>query len=206
MLAKFYSSADCSTTVWRIPIRFAGGYWARRQLGNGIRDVPVASKPRISLKGVLGTILAKLYSIADCSTTTSPIPIRFAGGCWAWRQLHAGIKYVPVASKLRISLTSLKEVLGSMLAEFYSIADYSTTAWRIPILFAEGCWAWCQLHASIRPIPLRSITIKLPLWLREIAGGIPGGIPREIPWGIPGGAMGKPFVRCCLYLVELEIQ
>jgi len=33
-----------------------------------------------------------------------------------------------MASKLRISLTSLEGVLGSMLAEFYSMADYSTTA------------------------------------------------------------------------------
>jgi len=35
---------------------------------------------------------------------------------------------VSVASKLRISLISLEGVLGSMLAEFYSMADYSTTA------------------------------------------------------------------------------
>jgi len=40
-----------------------------------------------------------------------------------------------VASKLRISLTSLEGVLGSMLAEFYSMADYSTTARRIQIRF-----------------------------------------------------------------------
>ena len=42
--------------------------------------------------------------IADYSTTVAGIPILIAGGCWAQCQLHAGIRYVPVASKLRISL------------------------------------------------------------------------------------------------------
>ena len=53
-------------------------------------------------------MLWKFYSMADFSTTVAGIPIRIAGGCWARRQHHAGIKYVPVASKLRISLASLK--------------------------------------------------------------------------------------------------
>ena len=44
----------------------------------------------------------------DSSTMVSGIPIPIARGCWARRQLHAGIRYVPVASKLRISLASLK--------------------------------------------------------------------------------------------------
>ena len=42
--------------------------------------------------------------MADSSPTVIGIPILFAGGYWARCQLHAGIKYVPVASKLRISL------------------------------------------------------------------------------------------------------
>ena len=50
----------------------------------------------------------KFYSMADSSTTVAGIPIRIARGCWARRQHHAGIKYVPVASQLRISLASLK--------------------------------------------------------------------------------------------------
>ena len=49
-------------------------------------------------------------SIADSSTTVRGIPPLFAGGCWARRQLHAGIRYVPVASKLRISLSSIEGV------------------------------------------------------------------------------------------------
>ena len=30
---------------------------------------------------------------------------------------------------------------GSTLAEFYSMADSSTTVTGIPVLIAEGCWA-----------------------------------------------------------------
>ena len=44
--------ADSSTTVIGIPIRIAGGCWARCQLYAGIRDVSVASKLRISLASV----------------------------------------------------------------------------------------------------------------------------------------------------------
>ena len=46
--------------------------------------------------------------MADYSTTVRGILIWIAGGCWARRQLHAGIRYVPVASKLRISLASVE--------------------------------------------------------------------------------------------------
>ena len=57
-----------------------------------------------------GSTLAEFYSIADSSTTILGIPILIAGGCWARRQLHAGIRYVPVASKLRMSVTSVEVV------------------------------------------------------------------------------------------------
>jgi len=109
------------------------------------------------------TKLAELYSIADYSTTTSQIPDMFAGGCWARRQLRNGINYVPVASKPRISPSSVEGVLGTMLAELYWIADSSTTAGRTSILFGGGYWARRQLHAGLRPIPTRSITMKLTL-------------------------------------------
>jgi len=72
-------------------------------------------------------MLAELSSMAEYSTTASRIQIRFAGGCWARRQLRNGIRDVLVASKLRILLTSLERISGSMLAELYSIGDYSTT-------------------------------------------------------------------------------
>ena len=43
---------------------------------------------------------------------------------------------------------------GSTLAEFYSMADPSTTTRGIPIRIAGGCWAECQLHAGIRYVPI----------------------------------------------------
>ena len=64
--------------------------------------------------------------MADYSATACRIPILFAGDCWARRQLHAGIRYVPVASKLRISLASV-EGRHCTMAEFYSMDDSSST-------------------------------------------------------------------------------
>ena len=43
-------------------------------------------------------MLAHFHSMADYSTTVTGIPIPFPGGCWARRQLHAGIRYVPTLS------------------------------------------------------------------------------------------------------------
>ena len=90
--------------------------------------------------------------MADSSTTVLGIPILIAGGCWARRQLHAGIRYVSVASKLRISLASVKG-RHSTLAEFYSMADSSTTVLGIPIPIAGGCWARRRLRNGIRYVP-----------------------------------------------------
>ena len=81
-------------------------------------------------------------SMADSSTTVTGIPILVAGGCLARHQLRNGIRYVSVASKLRISLASV-EVRHSTLAEFYSMADSSTTTAGIPIRFEGGYWARC---------------------------------------------------------------
>ena len=92
--------------------------------------------------------------MADYSTTVAGIPILIAGGCCARRQLHAGIRYVPVASELMKSLSSIEEGLDEGLAEFYSMADSSTTVAGIPILIAGGCWARRQLHAGIRNVPI----------------------------------------------------
>ena len=104
MLADFYSMADYSTTVIGIPIRFSGGYWARRKLHAGIRYVSTLS---ILMELQAGDLQS---SMADYSPTVRAIPIQFAGGRWARRQLHAGIRYVSVASKLRISLGSVAVV------------------------------------------------------------------------------------------------
>ena len=72
-----YSIADPSTTVIGIPIRIAGGYWARRQLHAGIRYVPIGS---ILMELQAGDLK---YSTAGSSTTVRGIPIRFSGGYWA---------------------------------------------------------------------------------------------------------------------------
>ena len=101
MLASFYSMADYSTAVKDIPIRFAGGYWARPHLHASMGYVPMRS---ILIELGAGDLQ---NSMADSSTTVRGIPILFAGGYWARRQLHAGIRYVPIASKLGISLASM---------------------------------------------------------------------------------------------------
>ena len=96
--------ADYSTIVRGIPIRFSGGYWARRQLPPGIRYVPTLS---ILMELQAGDLQS---SMADSSPTFRAIPILFVGGRWARCQLHAGIRYISVASKLRISLASVEGV------------------------------------------------------------------------------------------------
>jgi len=78
--------ADSSTTTVPILDLIAGDRWARRQLRNGIRYVPVASKPMKSLssvQGVSGIKLAIFYLMADISTADQRILILFAGDCWA---------------------------------------------------------------------------------------------------------------------------
>ena len=91
--------------------------------------------------------------IEDYSTTTARIPILLPGGCWARRQLHTGIRYVSVTPKL-MKLLSFVEGVRVALAEFYSMADSSTTAGGIPILFSGGCWACRQLRTGIRYVPI----------------------------------------------------
>ena len=46
--------------------------------------------------------------MADSSSTVRCIPNPIAGACWARSQLHGGIRYVPVETKLRISLASVE--------------------------------------------------------------------------------------------------
>ena len=178
-LGDFYSTANYSTTTGRILILFAGDCWARRQLSNAVRYVSVASKLRKSLssmEGKLGIMLAEFYSTADYSTTAERILILFAGDCWARRWLSNGVRYVSVASKLRKSLSSVEGELGIMLAEFYSMADYSTTAGRILILFVGDCWARRRLSNAVRYVFVAS---KLRSSVSSVVGssvvGVPGG-------------------------------
>jgi len=94
--------------------------------------------------------------MADYSTTTAPILDLIAGDCWARRQLRNGIRYLPVASKPRKSLSSVERIFIVALAIIYSMADYSTTAGRILIPFAGGCWALHQLSNGIRYVSVTS--------------------------------------------------
>ena len=55
-------------------------------------------------------------SMADYSTTARGIPIRFAGGYWARRQLHAGIRYVPTLSIPMELVSALNGVPGGGIA------------------------------------------------------------------------------------------
>jgi len=73
-------------------------------------------------------MLAEFNSMTDYSTTAGWIPILYPGSRWARRQLRNGINYVPVATKPRISLSSVEGGLGTMLADHNSFADSSTTA------------------------------------------------------------------------------
>jgi len=86
--------------------------------------------------------------------------MHFAGGCWARCQLPNGIRYVPVASRPRKSLSSVEGILGIKLAIFYSMADYSTPNGRNLNLFAGSCWDRCQLPNGIRYISFASKLMK----------------------------------------------
>jgi len=94
--------------------------------------------------------------MADYSTTAGRILFLFPGDCWTGRQLSNGIRYVSVASKLRISVSSIERIFIVALVILYSTADYSTTVGRILILFAGGCWAQHQLPNGIRYVSVAS--------------------------------------------------
>ena len=83
-----------------------------------------------SVEGGLYNNPGEFYSMADYSTTTRRIPIRFAGRCWAQRQLQAGIRYVPTRSMLMDSLSSVEGGLysnpGGILLDGRLLHDYST--------------------------------------------------------------------------------
>ena len=120
------------------------------------------------MERVSGSMPADIYSIADYSLTVIGIPILYAEGCWARRQLYAGIRYIPTPSIVRKSPYSVERVSGSIPADIHLMVDYFSTVIGIPILFAGGCWARRQLHASIRSIPTPSIPMMLLAKLRGL--------------------------------------
>ena len=55
--------------------------------------------------------------MADSSTAVRGIPIRFVGGYWARRQLHAGIRYVSTRSILMELLCAVNGGPGGVPGE-----------------------------------------------------------------------------------------
>jgi len=124
--------ADTSTTDRQILDVIKGDCWARCQLRNSIGYTSVASIPRKSRSSVdtIPIVLALVIfvSTVDDSTNGARILIPFAGGCLARLELYNSLRYISVALKLSISLSSVPSVLDFKLVIFYSIADYSTAA------------------------------------------------------------------------------
>ena len=121
---------------------------------NSMADYSTTTAP------ILRVALAIFYSMVDYSTTARRILIMFVRDCWARRQPPNGIRYVSVASKPRKSLSLVEGILGIMLAIFYSMADYSTTAGRILLPFTGGCWTRRQLRGGIGYVSVASILRK----------------------------------------------
>jgi len=73
-----------------------GGYWVRCQLYTGIGFIP---RELLFMKlQVWRECWQSQISMADSSTTTTPILDLIAGGFWARNQLRGGIGYVSVTS------------------------------------------------------------------------------------------------------------
>jgi len=169
------SMADSSTTAAPILNPSPGRRWARRQLHAGIGYVSGASIPMKSLSTLGGGGLEKAErgcwqsqnSMADSSTTALPILDLLLGHCWARRQLHAGIRYVPVALILmEIAYLSDSGLLSLLILN--SMADSSITAWPILNLSLGRRWVRRQLHAGIGYISGASIPMKS---LSTLGGG-----------------------------------
>ena len=130
--------------------------------------------------------------MVDNPTTAGRILNMFSGGCWARRQLHAGIEYVPMRSILmELQAGDLKNLM----------ADSSTTACRILIPFHGGCWARRQLHAGIRYV---SVAPKLMKLLSSVEG-VRVALVNSTPWLIPPQPLGE-FQFCLLEVVGLDVS
>jgi len=120
--------ADYSTTTRQIPILFAGGCWARRQLHASIRYVPVASKLRKSLSSVGGVDRLHAGGISLDGRLLHDRLTDFNSVCWTL------LGSTPATRRYKVHLCGIKtqdiavHCGGTMLAEFDSMADYSTTA------------------------------------------------------------------------------
>jgi len=113
--------------------------------------------------GLLSLLILNL--MADSSTTAAPILILSPERRWTQRQLHASIRYVPVASILMKSLSTLggglaKAELGCWRSQG-SMADSSTAAQPILDLLLGRRLARRQLNAGIRYVPVALILMEI---------------------------------------------
>jgi len=112
---------------------------------------------RISIHGVhhpseSGLLsLTILNSMAVYSTTAQPILHLSLSHHWARRQLHAGIKYIPIALiPMEIAHPSDSGLLSLLILN--SMADSSRTAEPILIPLLGRHWAQRQLHTGIKRV------------------------------------------------------
>jgi len=105
--------------------------------------------------------------MADSSITAPPILSLSPGRCWARRQLHAGIEYVPVALILMEIAHPPDSGLLSLLI-LNSMAGSSITAEPILNLSLLRHWARRQLHGGIRYISGASVFMQFTTLLRVV--------------------------------------
>ena len=101
--------------------------------------------------GLLSLLI--LNSMADSSTTAQLILDLLLGRRWARRQLHGGIKNVPVAS---ILMKSLSTPWGGVLGRLSGDAGDPRARWQIPPQLLNRSWN-CHLDiagldASFTPV------------------------------------------------------
>jgi len=160
-LAELYSIADYSTTAGPILDLLTGGCWTRCQLHCGIRYFPVASTTRFVLASVEGRHTSYPGGILLDSRFLHTGQTDFNSECGRLLGWSPATRWY----KVRLCRMKTQEVMVSCRdatqGEFYSIADSSTTAGPIPILFPGGCWAPRQLRNGIRYIPTPSKPMKL---------------------------------------------
>jgi len=127
--------ADTSTTRKPIFNLSPRRHWARCQLHAGIKGITVTSilmKSISTLGGGPGKAERGCWrsqdSMADSSTTSTPILELSPGRHWARHQLQAGIRDVAIASILIKS----RDTLGGVLGRLQGDAGDHRTQWQIP--------------------------------------------------------------------------
>jgi len=142
------SLADSSTTTALIRDPIAGGCWARRWLPNGIKDVSMASRLRISLTLVRVVFISTLAIreldgrfLHDRSSDPESDCVRMLGSTLATQRYRGRLSDIKAQEIAVLCGGNLYSNIIVALAILYSMADYSTAAGRILTPFAGDCWA-----------------------------------------------------------------